>query len=299
MYINWYSSLCILEQDQLMSILITELPPKEVWLELRRKTIGSSDAAVIMGANPWKSPLELYQDKKEGRTAFVTKPMLRGIELEPAARSLFNLRTGLNAIPCFVTNDEYPFAHASLDGYDADKKIAIEIKTVSNLDDTTVRSYHYPQLQHIMAILNLDWMFYVLYDGYDIIVLPVDRDFDYCSDLLYREQRFLENLNNNIEPESDVNYQIIDDEEFRLLEESYMNAKNALQSAQKTEKMLRDDLIKRCEGKNTKGRFLKIQSYPRRGKIDYESFLQSRDIPPESLEDFRGNDELCWKICLN
>lgn len=36
---------------------------REEWLEYRRAGIGGSDAAVIVGLNPWRSLSELYADK--------------------------------------------------------------------------------------------------------------------------------------------------------------------------------------------------------------------------------------------
>ena len=37
--------------------------PREEWLEWRRGGIGGSDAAVIVGLNPYGSLIELYADK--------------------------------------------------------------------------------------------------------------------------------------------------------------------------------------------------------------------------------------------
>ena len=36
---------------------------REEWLEFRREGIGGSDAAVVLGLNPFRSLLELYSDK--------------------------------------------------------------------------------------------------------------------------------------------------------------------------------------------------------------------------------------------
>jgi len=37
--------------------------PREQWLELRRQGIGGSDAAAILGMNPWKSPMDVWLEK--------------------------------------------------------------------------------------------------------------------------------------------------------------------------------------------------------------------------------------------
>ena len=36
---------------------------REEWLQLRRKGIGGSDASVIMGKNPYRSILQLWEEK--------------------------------------------------------------------------------------------------------------------------------------------------------------------------------------------------------------------------------------------
>lgn len=42
----------------------TKFKTKGEWLGLRDKCIGGSDAAAIVGCNPWKTSVELYQQKK-------------------------------------------------------------------------------------------------------------------------------------------------------------------------------------------------------------------------------------------
>lgn len=37
---------------------------RDEWLRLRQRSIGGSEAAVVLGLNPYKSPFTLYHDKK-------------------------------------------------------------------------------------------------------------------------------------------------------------------------------------------------------------------------------------------
>ena len=37
--------------------------PRDEWLELRRQGIGGSDAAAILGLNPWKTPMDVWLEK--------------------------------------------------------------------------------------------------------------------------------------------------------------------------------------------------------------------------------------------
>ena len=45
------------------ALRLREDMPREQWLRLRKRGIGGSDAGVIMGVSPYRSILELYEDK--------------------------------------------------------------------------------------------------------------------------------------------------------------------------------------------------------------------------------------------
>ena len=56
---------------------------REAWLELRRKGIGGSDAGVALGCHPFKSPLDLYLEKKKSKSKEVKGVAVQvGNELE-------------------------------------------------------------------------------------------------------------------------------------------------------------------------------------------------------------------------
>ena len=57
--------------------------PREEWLELRRQSIGGSDAASVVGLNPWKSRFTLFYDKKNKiEDAADNEKMRQGRDLE-------------------------------------------------------------------------------------------------------------------------------------------------------------------------------------------------------------------------
>jgi len=99
------------------------LASHEEWLANRKK-IGGSDAACILGLNPYKSNIELF-DIKTGRAEqedISEKPYVKyGTEAEELLRELFKLDFPQYKVEYVEnnmwTNDKYPFAHASLDGW--------------------------------------------------------------------------------------------------------------------------------------------------------------------------------------
>ena len=116
-----------------------ELESHDKWLKARGKRIGGSDIACIMGLNPWKSNVKLWREKMG-----IEKPddissndaVVYGNKAEPVIRNLFEVNHPeyrVDYIPDNIwLNDNYPFAHASLDGWLEDKGRnmgVLEIKT--------------------------------------------------------------------------------------------------------------------------------------------------------------------------
>ena len=97
---------------------------REEWLAARTSTIGGSDAGVILGVCPWKTNEELWEEKVGlKKPADVSdNPLVKyGTEAEKHLRGLFALDYPQYEVVYsennIWTNDKYPFAHASLDGW--------------------------------------------------------------------------------------------------------------------------------------------------------------------------------------
>ena len=114
---------------------------REKWLEARKKYIGGSDVACIMGLNPWKSNVQLYREKKGivMPDDLSDNPLVQyGIKAEEHVRALFQLdhpELKVEYVPDNSwRNTKYPFAAASLDGWSEDengRKGILEIKTAT------------------------------------------------------------------------------------------------------------------------------------------------------------------------
>ena len=99
-------------------------PTREEWLANRGSTIGGSDAGVILGVCPWKTNEELWEEKvgiKEPDDVSDNPLVEYGTKAEEHLRALFALDYPQYKVmyePNNIwTNDEFPFAHASLDGW--------------------------------------------------------------------------------------------------------------------------------------------------------------------------------------
>lgn len=114
----------------------------EEWLKART-LIGGSDAAALVGLNPYKTNIDLWKEKTGRQAApdISNEEFVKfGHDAEPHLREMFALdypqyRVGYGENNMFF-NDKYPFAHASLDGWLTDqdgRKGVLEIKTTNIL----------------------------------------------------------------------------------------------------------------------------------------------------------------------
>ena len=151
----------------------TLLNSREEWLEERNKTIGGSDAAAVIGMNPWLSNVALYDMKKNGKYVDLAANanVLYGQLAEEPLRRLFELDyPGLDVFyeeNNLFRNSDYPWAHASLDGWLQDKdgrRGVLEIKTSEILSSAQsqklidkIPDHYYAQVLHEMAVYEADF----------------------------------------------------------------------------------------------------------------------------------------------
>ena len=137
------------------------------WLTARTQGIGGSDAACIVGANPWKSARRLWQEKSGIVTPqdISDKPAVQfGKAAEQHLRALFLLTYPEYSCEYhefrMYANDRLPFIFATLDGEltDAEHRRGIlEIKTTTNQNarqwdewDDKIPQHYYIQILHQM-----------------------------------------------------------------------------------------------------------------------------------------------------
>lgn len=99
-------------------------PSREDWLHERTSYIGGSDASAIVGLNPYMTNVDLWELKtgrRVQRDISNVDAVKYGINAEHLLRELFILDYPQYKVEYVEhniwTNDHYPFAHASLDGW--------------------------------------------------------------------------------------------------------------------------------------------------------------------------------------
>ena len=190
----------------------TDVLSREEWLAFRRKGIGGSDAAAVLGISPFRTGVDLYYDKlgqsvEDDEQNWVAKEM--GTVLENLVARIFAKKTGLAVcpMPVMFQHAEHPWMLADVDRLVtmADGKTAIlECKTTNyNARDKweydgkpIVPQYYEAQGRHYMAVMNLDRVYYCCLYGNsedDVIIRSIDRDPDYEAELIALEENFWTN----------------------------------------------------------------------------------------------------------
>lgn len=147
------------------------------WLKSRAYGIGGSDASAILGMNPYKTNIELFEEKTGRRIPedISDKPyVIYGNHAEPLIRSLFGLDYPEYEIFYheyrILRSKAYPFLQASLDGELVDesgRKGILEIKT-SNI----LQSMQYEKWKdRIPDNYYIQVLHYLLVTGYEFAVL--------------------------------------------------------------------------------------------------------------------------------
>lgn len=198
------------------------------WLEARRGTVGGSDAGAVLGKNPWKDNVTLWEEltgKREPEDISDKDVVKYGIAAEHHIRALFALdypqydvRYEENNI---IFNSEYPGCHFSADGllYQGERRGILEIKTskVSGVAAATkwknnhIPISYYVQILFGMMITESDFavlralLHYPKDDQPDYITIRdyfVERN-EVEEDIAYMAERikvFTECVRNDIEP---------------------------------------------------------------------------------------------------
>lgn len=150
---------------------------KSEWLEARKGKIGGSDAAAVLGLNPYKTNQELYEEMIGVRTAadISDKPyVIYGTKAEEHIRALFALDHPEYRVEYYgdnmLLNNKYPFAHASLDGelieLETGRKGIFECKTTElfssmskeKWDGNNIPDNYYIQVLHYLMVTEYEFV---------------------------------------------------------------------------------------------------------------------------------------------
>ncbi len=205
----------------------------EEWLLNRKKGIGGSDVASILGVSKYKSAYELYMEKKGNTVHHITNEAIeKGNRMEAPLIDLFFAKykdyQKVDTKNISLKSKKYDFMMASLDSAfidEQEKKCILEIKTTT-IQNTKMRKewgyyddykeeyielipqQYYCQVLHYLVVTGFDkaivyaHLDYAYKDDSEVITRVIHRE-DVLSDMEYivkNEKKFWDDFENNIPP---------------------------------------------------------------------------------------------------
>lgn len=187
-----------------IKLVNTKTISHEEWVELRKKSLGGSDAGTVMGVNPYSSRITLYADKLGlSKTRADSEAMRQGRDLEAYVAERYMEITGNK-----VQNDnfmyqhpEFPFLTANIDRRIVGQNAGLECKTMNafngyDLESGEIPATYYAQVQHYMMVMGFDYMdLCILVFQKPPYVFHIERNEGYINELLEQEKSFwMENI---------------------------------------------------------------------------------------------------------
>ncbi len=200
---------------------------KEKWLKARKEGIGGSDAASVLGLNPYKSSMRVYMDKistnhvgnklkdiyedESIRDIYkhesikdkleidkeVNYKMELGNKLKNFIANEFVLKTGkkVRSINGILKNDKYPFALANIDRAVIGEKAFLECKITNSyskkLWQKEVPIYYKIQCYHYMAITGATHCYIAaLIGNEELVIHRIDRNEELINEIMDLEKMF-------------------------------------------------------------------------------------------------------------
>lgn len=206
-------------------LLLPADAPREQWLTERRRGIGGSDIATLLGINEYQTEYELWLDKTCRATDEAqTGAMQRGVWLEPRLAEIFRERTGLAVRRCgLVAHRDDPRLRATPDRL-AEDGGCVEIKSMATYSKVRAEWRHggiarsaYAQAQYQLLVTGRAHAWLVAYeiDQDPIVRGPVDRDESLIARMRARvEQWWPERVDHDQAPPVDM--ATVTDEEIAL-----------------------------------------------------------------------------------
>lgn len=187
----------------------------EEWLEMRKGSIGGSDAAPVLGLSKYNSAYALWAEKTGKVTPedISDREVVRlGNDLEQYVAERWMEATGkrVRRENFIISNPAYPFAHANPDRIVIGEDAGLECKTTSSweitqhLRDGRVPAQWLCQMVHYMMVTGAKrWYLAALCFGYGFYHLQVERNEAEIAALAGAEKDFWDLVTNDTPPAID------------------------------------------------------------------------------------------------
>lgn len=262
------------------------------WYAFRKTAIGASDMPIILGISPFKTRYQLWLEKTGLEQSppgnFATE---RGKILEDIARQHHFMDTGIDTYPKVFRSRENPFLMASLDGYSATNRLALEIKCPLATEDhesaangQVPEKYAY-QVQQQLYCAEADIAHYYSFNGVTGHLVYVKRNEKMIAELIEAGREFWKLVTERESPElTDKDFKKVDDVELKKLVTLWREAKIAEERANNLVETLKGQMINLMPHPRIECMGVRIAKVYRKGNVDYSKVPQLEGV---NLEPFR------------
>jgi len=273
----------------------------EKWHHMRSSKLGASDIPVVLGLSKYKTALQLWEEKtgqvpREELDAFAGRYAQRGHDLEPIAREKVITLLDMDFVPTVFTKR---YLMASLDGWNADAKVVLEIKCPGKEDHAIALSgkvpeHYYPQMQAQMYVSDALLGYYYSFDGVNGVLISVDRDYKFFDGVMKDIDFFWSCVQSGIPPEPTTKDWVkTRDVGLVSLVNEYTEIKYRDAVLQKKLKQLKSDIEGRLTHPRTIVGEVKIQKIYRKGNVQYKNVPELKNV---DLEPYRAKTTTYYTI---
>lgn len=182
----------------------TEGMSYEEWLISRRRGIGGSDVAKVLGLSKYSSPYQIWMDKTgkiEIDTSETSEAAYWGQQMEEVVAKEFEKRTGkkVRVSNKIYFHKDYPFLLANVDRVVVGEDAILECKTASEYlkdswADDEIPIAYLAQVQHYLNVLNKKKAYIAcLIGGNKFVWKEIQRDDELIEQMTERLVDFWEN----------------------------------------------------------------------------------------------------------
>lgn len=271
------------------------------WHEARKKYIGSSDIAAIMGKNPYRSAYQVWLEKTGRKEPFKGNEFTKhGEEYESEARLALMDQVDDDFAPKIIFDNENRFI-ASLDGinFDGDKGCEIKCPVKRYLYEEALNKripdMYYIQVQwQLMLSKAKSWYFsvYMPTERSSLITIEVLPDKELFVEMKKAGNAFWEFVDKDIPPEIETNeYLLIEDKEFQSLEDNLEIVQEKIKKLRDEEGIIKSKMKEFGDNGNMEGSKYKIFWTAEVLYYDYKKYFDEANMSDEIKKKYQKTKE--------
>jgi putative phage-type endonuclease len=275
-----------------MSAILKVVQGSNEWHAHRAEHRNASETPAVLGVSPWVTPYQLWLQRTGRAVTEVNPAMVRGTQLEPAAREAYERLTGNVMEPLVLVEGDYS---ASLDGITLDGALILEIKCPFNgresdlWKDATRGNLpeHYRwQVQHQLMVAGAALAHVYVFDGTQGILVEEKPRRDDWRVIAEGWDDFMRLIaEDKAPPFGDRDTVQRTDAEWTMAAKTFVAAKEAVEAATARLEAARSALTGLTSHTSEKGAGVAVARFWKAGSIDYK---QVPELAGVDLEKYRA-----------